>query len=105
MGNTLLAATDGYTIGVVNDQDKTLPINMVIRDENGDRIDDLGALPVWTTMNINISGDDVSQLINGTASPGELASIMYGTTLLGACVDSIRPSWSEGRIHRLRQDR
>ena len=101
VGNTLLAATDGYTIGVVNDQDKTLPINMVIRDENGDRIDDLGALPVWTTMNINISGDDVSQLINGTASPGELASIMYGTTLLGACVDSIRPSWSEGRIHRL----
>lgn len=101
VGNAVQAATDGYAIGVVNDNDKTIPINLLIRDEQGGKVDDLSQLPVWTMMNISLSGDDVSAMMNGGTDAGELQNKMYRTTLLSACVDTIRTTWVEGNIHRL----
>lgn len=101
VGNAVQAATDGYAIGVVNDNDKTIPINLLIRDEQGGKVDDLSQLPVWTMMNISLSGEDVSAMMNGGTDAGELQNKMYRTTLLSACVDTIRTTWVEGNIHRL----
>lgn len=105
VGNAVRAATDGYVIGVVNDNDKTLPINLLIRDEQGNKLNDLSQLPVWTTMNIRVSEDDVSALIRGGKDIGELQNKMYETTLLSACVDTICTTWEEGNIHRLNGQR
>lgn len=105
VGNTVQAATDGYAIGVVNDNDKTIPINLLIRDGQGDKLNDLSQLPIWTTMNINVSEEDMSALMNGGTDAGELQNNMYKTTLLSACVDSIYTSWVEGNIHRLNGQR
>lgn len=101
VGNAVLAATDGYTIGAVNDNDKTIPVNMLIRDESGNRLGDLSQLPVWTMMNLNLTGDDVGALMNGGTDADEMQRKMYRTTLLNACVDTICTTWVEGNIHRL----
>ena len=105
VGNALQAATDGYAIGVINDRDKTIPIYMQIRNTDGSKISDLSTLPVWTMMNINISGNDLASMMNGTTTASELSNKMYNTTLLSSCVKSISPSWSEGTIHRLNGQR
>lgn len=101
VGNALQAATDGYAIGVVNDGDRVVPIYMTVRDGEGSRIEDLATLPVWSMVNVNVSDDDISQLMGGTTTTSDLTSSMFTTTLLGACVDSLSSSWSEGMIHRL----
>lgn len=101
VGNAMMAATDGYTIGVVNDYDKTVPINMLLRNADGSEISDLSTLPVWSTLNVSISGNDMGGIMAGTLGADELTDRMYGTTVLGAVVDSISSTWSEGFIHRL----
>lgn len=101
VGNAMLAASDGYTIGVVSDNDKIVPVNMLVRNDDGSRISDLSTLPVWTTMNISVSGDDAKGLMSGAVSADELTDKMFNTTLLSAVVDSIYSTWSEGIIHRL----
>ncbi len=101
VGNALLAAGDGYTIGVVNDNDKVIPINLILRNPDGSKITDLGSLPVWTSLNAAVSADDVKGLMAGSVSADEITGKMFHTTILSAVADSITPSWSEGMIHRL----
>lgn len=101
VGNAISAATDGYTIGVVNDNDKMLPINLLVRNADGSKISDLSTLPVWSTLNVSISDDDVAGMMQGTTSADELKGRMFTTTLLSAAVDSIYSSRKEGSIHRL----
>lgn len=101
VGNALLAATDGYTIGVVSDNDKVVPINMLIRDSDGNRPADLSALPVWTTMNVSVSDNDVAGLMSGSVTTGEISDRMFNTTLLSAVTDSVYTAWTDGLIHRL----
>ncbi len=101
VGNALLAATDGYTIGVINDNDKVVPINMLIRNDDGSKVADLYSLPVWTTLNMSVSEDDMKGVMNGSVSTDEITEKMFSTTLLSAVVDSIHSTWSEGMIHRL----
>lgn len=105
VGNALSAATDGYTIGVINDNDKMIPINMLIRNNDGSVVSDLYNLPVWTTLNISVSEDDVKGLMNGSVSADELSDRMFNTTLLSAVVDSLHSTWNEGIIHRLNGQR
>ena len=105
VGNALQAATDGYAIGMVNDRDKMLPIYMKVRNTDGSKIEDLGTLPVWSMMNVNVSGNDISAMMSGAMTAEELNSKMYSTTLMSSCVNSIDPSWSEGMIHRLNGQR
>lgn len=105
VGNALSAATDGYTIGVINDNDKMIPINMLIRNNDGSVVSDLYNLPVWTTLNISVSEGDVKGLMNGSVSADELSDKMFNTTLLSAVVDSLHSTWNEGIIHRLNGQR
>lgn len=105
VGNALQAATDGYAIGVVNDRDKTIPIYMQIRNNDGSKISDLSTLPVWSMMNISLSANDLTAIMNGSMQMSDLNDKMYNTTLMSACVKSIEPSWSENVIHRLNGQR
>lgn len=101
VGNVMMSVTDGYTIGVINDNDKMIPINMHIRNNDGSKVSNLSNLPVWTTLNVSVSEDDVKGLMNGSVSTDELSDKMFNTTLLSAVVDSIHSTWNEGIIHRL----
>ena len=41
VGNSIQAATDGYTVGVISDRENLVPINIVVRNSDGSKIEDL----------------------------------------------------------------
>ena len=100
IGNALQAATDGYTVGVVSSNDNLIPINVVIRNNDGTRIKDISNIPVWTTANFNLSENDVEALIRGGKDMDEIKKNMFVTTTLANCIDSISTVWEESLISR-----
>jgi multidrug efflux pump subunit AcrB len=94
IGNALNAAGDGMTIGVLADQDNMVMINMQMRNADGSRISDLGDIPVWSTLNVNVSNDDAKGLMTGATSVDQLTEKMGRTTTLSAVSlnTSMRPA-------------
>lgn len=100
VGNALMAATDGYTVGVVTDNDNLIPINIVIRDNDGSRLSDLSNIPVWSVTNLNISQNELTGIMNGSVDPADLKKKMFVTTTLANCIDSISTVWEESLMTR-----
>lgn len=100
VGNALQAATDGYTVGAVSQNDNLIPINVVIRNQDGSRVKDIANIPVWSMANFNISENDIEALLRGAKDMGELKKNMFVTTTLANCIDSISYVWDESLITR-----
>ena len=100
VGNAFMAATDGYTVGVVSDKDNLIPINIVVRDHEGKRLEDLSNIPVWTMINVNLSQKDMEGLMRGAITKEELQKKMFVATTLANCVDSIATVLDESLIYR-----
>ncbi len=100
IGNALSAAGDGMAIGVLNDQDRMVMLNLQMRNADGSRIQDLGDIPVWSTMNVNVSNEDVNGLMTGAVSTDELADRMTHTTTLSNVCNSISVNPAEEVIMR-----
>jgi multidrug efflux pump subunit AcrB len=84
IGNALNAAGDGMTIGVLADQDNMVMLNLLMRNADGTRIENLSDIPVWSTLNMNINDDDVKGLMTGATSTDQLAENMSRSTTLSA---------------------
>jgi multidrug efflux pump subunit AcrB len=89
IGNALSAAGEGMTVGLLNDQDRMVMINLQMRNADGSRIQDLGDIPVWSTMNLNVNSEDVSGLMTGAVSGDELSERMTRATTLSNVCNSI----------------
>ena len=100
VGNALMAATDGYTVGAVASNDNLIPINIVVRDNNGNKISDLSNIPVWSMANINISENDVTGMMYGSSDMNDIKKKMFVTTTLANCIDSISNVWEESLLTR-----
>lgn len=105
IGNALMAATDGYTVGVISQKDNLIPINIVMRDKDGSRITDLTNIPVWSLGNINISEGDIAGIMQGTKDINDLKKNMFVTTTLANCIDSISTIFEESLITRYNGER
>jgi multidrug efflux pump subunit AcrB len=94
IGNALNAAGDGMTIGVLPDQDNMVRINLQMRNADGSRIENLGDIPVWSTLNMNINPDDVKGLMTGATDADELSENMTHSTTLStvSLKTSVEPS-------------
>jgi multidrug efflux pump subunit AcrB len=99
VGNALRAATDGYSVGVVNDGDKILPVKITMRDDDGSRIADPSRIPVWSMLNINLDEAPSIETLMGGASSA--VNSMFRTTNLAAVTDSTSHGWREHSIVRL----
>jgi len=100
VGNALQAAGDGMPVGVVADQDKMVPVQIIVRQPDGSRLTDLATLPVWSSANINIDPALISGMATGTASADDLRRHMFRSTMLGAVTDSASLRWSESSVMR-----
>ena len=100
VGNALLAATDGYTVGVISDKDNLIPINVVVRDFSGNKLSDLSNLPVWTMINVNVSEKDIEGLLRGAVTKEDIQKKMFVSTTLANCVDSITTAMDETLMYR-----
>jgi multidrug efflux pump subunit AcrB len=94
IGNALNAAGDGMTIGVLNDQDNMVIINLLMRNADGSRIENVAEIPVWSTMGVNIDRNDINGLMTGATTVDQLAEKMGHTTTLGSVSvnTSLQPS-------------
>lgn len=105
VADALLAATDGLPIGVVNDNDKMLVVNLLVRNEDGSRITDLNDIPVWSMMNFTLDGEDVAGLMSGSTTSDDLQDNMFRSVPLNSVTSEIEPRWEESYVYRVNGER
>lgn len=104
-GNALLAATDGLPVGVINDQDRMVTINLKVRNADGSRIEGIGDIPAWSMLNMHLDENDVNALLTGGMSAEEMQDKMFRSTPLSAVTSAIRPEWEESVVWRVNGQR
>lgn len=103
VADALMAATDGLPVGVINDQDKTVVVNMLVRQEDGSRIQNLHDIPVWG--NVNLNPNDLAELMTGATDAEQLKEDMFRTVPMSSVTDSIRLDWEEDFVYRVNGER
>lgn len=105
IGNALLAATDGMTCGVINDQDQMVRINLMVRNADGSKIEDLREIPVWSSMNMHITNEDIQAVMRGTKGAEQIQDDIYKSVPLGNVTNDVHLSWDEGVVLRVNGQR
>lgn len=105
IGNALLAATDGMTCGVINDQDRMVRINLMVRNADGSKIEDLREIPVWSSMNMHITNEDIQAVMRGTKGAEQIQDDIYKSVPLGNVTSDVHLSWDEGVVLRVNGQR
>lgn len=105
VGNALLAATDGLPVGVLNDQDRTVLIHLLVRNADGSRITNLNDIPVWSTLNLRMDDEELKGLLTGYTKTDELQDQLFRSVPLGNVARQIRLDWEDNYIYRLNGQR
>lgn len=105
VGNALLAATDGLPVGVLNDQDRTVLIHLLVRNADGSRIANLNDIPVWSTLNLRMDDNELKGLLTGSTKTDELQDQLFRSVPLGNVARQIRLDWEDNYIYRLNGQR
>ncbi|MBM6758352.1 efflux RND transporter permease subunit [Bacteroides mediterraneensis] len=105
VGNALLAATDGLPVGVLNDQDRTVLIHLLVRNADGSRITNLNDIPVWSTLNLRMDDNELKGLLTGSTKTDELQDQLFRSVPLGNVARQIRLDWEDNYIYRLNGQR
>ena len=105
IGNALLAATDGMTCGVINDQDQMVCINLMVRNADGSKIEDLREIPVWSSMNLHITNEDIQAVMRGAKGAEQIQDDIYKSVPLGNVTNDVHLSWDEGVVLRVNGQR
>jgi multidrug efflux pump subunit AcrB len=100
IGNALQAATDGMTIGVINDQDRMVKVNLLVRNADGSRISDLGNIPVWSTMNMHLSNEEMQGVLTGGESMSRLQDKVFRATPMRNVAHDMKLKWDEDIVLR-----
>ena len=101
VANALLAATDGMPVGVLNDQERMVTVNMQVRDADGKRIRNLEEIPVWSMMNAHLSNEELQNAISGGKAMSELQDKVFRATPLGTVTSDLKLGWDEDLVIRL----
>ena len=105
VANALLAATDGMPVGVLNDQDRMVIVNLMVRNADGSRIADLNDIPVWSTLNLRMNDSDLRGILTGAKGMDELQDKMFRSVPLGNVARDIRLDWEENFVYRINGQR
>ena len=105
VANALLAATDGMTVGVLHEGDRRLLLNLQVRNADGSRIADLGEAPVWSTLNLRVTDEDLQGLATGSKTADEVQDDLYKGLPLGSVTEGIRLGWDEHTVLRVNGQR
>ncbi len=101
VANALMAASDGMTVGVLNDQEKMVMINLQVRNADGSRIANIEDIPVWSMMNVHLSNDDLNNALSGGKAMTDLQDKMFKATPLSNVVKDVNLEWDEDLVYRL----
>ena len=101
VANALLAATGGMPVGVLNDQERLIPLNLQVRNADGSCIANLDEIPVWSMMNLHLSNEELQSALSGGRTMSELQDKLFRAVPLGSVVDDLRLDWDEDLVMRL----
>ena len=101
VANALLAATDGMPVGVLNDQERMVTLNLQVRNDDGSRIRNLDEIPVWSMMNLRLTDEELRGVLTGGRAMSELQDRMFRAMPLGNAVRNIRLDWDEDVVLRM----
>ena len=101
VANALQAATNGMTVGVLNDQERMIPLNLQVRNDDGSRIKNLNEIPVWSMMNLHLSNEELQSALSGGSAMSELQDKVFRAVPLGNIIDDLRLDWDEDLVMRL----
>jgi len=100
----ILAATDGLPIANVYEGKLPLPVRFRVRDKDGNRIEDLNDIPVWSTIP-NISGgidmNTIMGLTNGIVNTDDLINETLTAVPLSTVTNGVKFGWEEPVVRRL----
>lgn len=105
VANALLAANDGMPVGVLTDQDRMVTLNLQVRNADGSRIQNIKDIPVWSTMNIHVSEDEMKGMMTGGVTMSDLQDKMFRSTPLRNVTNDVTLDWDEDLIYRLNGQR
>ena len=105
VANALLAAGDGMPVGVLNDQERPLVVNLQVRNADGSRISDLAGVPVWSMMNMHVPSEEFGALLNGKLNSEDIQNKMFRATPLSRVVSDLHLEWDEDVVLRLNGQR
>lgn len=105
VANALLAATDGMPVGVLNDQERMVTLNLQVRNADGSCIRNLEEIPVWSMMNAHLSNEELQGALTGGKPMSELQDKVFRSIPLGNVTDGLRLSWDEELVPRLNGQR
>lgn len=101
VANALMASGDGMPVGVINDQDRMVMINLQVRNADGSKIINVEEIPVWSMMNVHLTNDDLQNALSGGNAMTELQDKMFRATPLNNVVKDVNLTWDEDLIYRL----
>ena len=105
VANALLAATNGMPIGVLNNQERMVTLNLQVRNTDGSRIKKLEEAPVWSMMNAHLSNEELQGALAGGKTMSELQDKIFRSVPLGNVVNNLRFDWDEDLVVRLNGQR
>lgn len=105
VADALLAATDGLPVGVVNNNGKSIVVNMLVRNQDNSKIKDLRDAPMWSATNVNINSNDVAAVMNGSKNISDIQEGMFQSTPMSAVTNGMNISWEEDFVHRVNGQR
>ena len=105
VANALLAATDGMPVGVLNYQERMVPLNLQVRNDDGSRINNFDEIPVWSMMNVHLSNEELKSALSGGQTMSELQDKIFRAVPLSNVVDDVRLDWDEDLVMRLNGQR
>lgn len=101
VANALMAATDGMPVGVLNDNDRMVMLNLQVRNADGSRITDIGQIPVWSMLNLHLSNEELQGALGGGQAMSDLQDKLFRATPLNNVAPDIRLEWDEDVVMRL----
>ncbi len=101
VGNALQAAGDGLPVGVINDQDRMVIVNLKVRNSDGGKITDIGGIPVWSTLNVHIPEEAPAGLALSAATLSELQGKLFRTVPLASVADNVTLEPEESIVLRV----
>ena len=100
VANALLAATDGLPVGVLNDQERRIPVNLRVREADGSPIRNFNDIPVWSTLNVHLSNEELQSALAGGQSMSDLQDKTLRAVPLSAAVSEVSLGWDENVVMR-----
>ena len=101
VANALLAATDGMPVGVLNDQERMMTLNLQVRNQDGSRIKKLNEIPVWSTINTHLSNEELEGTLSRGKAMSELQDKVFRATPLSTVTRDLYLDWDEDLVQRL----